>query len=525
MSLSAPAACTIVANNYIAFARVLANSFLEHHPQGRFFTLVVDEPNPMLDYDAEPFETLFAKDLGFDSWPSLAFRYSILELSTAVKPRLLANLLNREQFDQLCYFDPDILILSPLDQLYRRLEACNILLTPHILQPLDDELLPSEQTFLQSGAYNLGFIGISRSRETERFLDWWDHRLRRFCVHEVHNGLFVDQKWADLVPSLFSEVCITRDPCYNVAYWNLQERQVDLSDAVPSINGSPVAFFHFSGLQINDLDRISKYQDRFRLSDVPQLTPLFEDYRGRLLRAGHEKTQKLSYAYDVFDDGSPVPDILRRWFRDPARIQEDDTPQWTDPFALGPESFWEWSLDLDDRLLPRLVSWYWSQNVGLQAAITDPFDTERERMLRWFTDVSASQLGFAGASHERLLAKLAEYLADLAPPSQPSATQSPTRETENPQMTAEVPLPDEDARPLVSLPAMQLHQNRPDLQESFPDPLGVDRQRFAYWIALEGDRGNSLPKDEVRRVRKTLPLRARLSSVLRRRGRGLLGSS
>ena len=40
-------ACTIIAKNYAAFARVLAASFLEHHPDGRFWMLVIDDHEPM----------------------------------------------------------------------------------------------------------------------------------------------------------------------------------------------------------------------------------------------------------------------------------------------------------------------------------------------------------------------------------------------------------------------------------------------------------------------------------------------
>ena len=35
--------CTIIASNYVAFARVLAESFREHHPDGRVFVLVIDD--------------------------------------------------------------------------------------------------------------------------------------------------------------------------------------------------------------------------------------------------------------------------------------------------------------------------------------------------------------------------------------------------------------------------------------------------------------------------------------------------
>ncbi len=36
-------ACTIIAANYLSYARVLADSFLAHHPDGAFTVLVIDD--------------------------------------------------------------------------------------------------------------------------------------------------------------------------------------------------------------------------------------------------------------------------------------------------------------------------------------------------------------------------------------------------------------------------------------------------------------------------------------------------
>ena len=48
--------CTIIAKNYVAHARVLAESFREHHPEGTCYALVVDDADGYIDADAEPFE-------------------------------------------------------------------------------------------------------------------------------------------------------------------------------------------------------------------------------------------------------------------------------------------------------------------------------------------------------------------------------------------------------------------------------------------------------------------------------------
>ena len=83
---------------------------------------------------------------------------------------------------------------------------------------------------LQSGTYNLGFIALRASDEARRFVAWWQRKLLRDCVVDIARGLFTDQKWIDLVPGMYCGVGIVRDPGWNVAYWNLNHRQVTQSN-------------------------------------------------------------------------------------------------------------------------------------------------------------------------------------------------------------------------------------------------------------------------------------------------------
>jgi hypothetical protein len=156
-----------------------------------------------------------------------------------------------------------------------------------------DNSLPNEMTFLQSGAFNLGFIGLSKTEETLHFLRWWKERLWHYCLSDVQKGLFVDQKWIDLVPSLFERVHILKEPAYNVAYWNLQEKTFAVGKDTLTVNGVPLYFFHFSGLDVDEMESISKYQTRYTLSDFKELRRLLNYirnyYKERLLhgKRGH----------------------------------------------------------------------------------------------------------------------------------------------------------------------------------------------------------------------------------------------
>ena len=326
-------ACTIVSNNYLALARVLAESYREQHPGARVFACVVDRPHPSVDYAALPFETVFAEELGIEGFAGLAFSYGILELNTAVKPYLLEFLRERRGLSRVFYLDPDILVLDRLAALEAALERGPMVLTPHITAPLDDARQPSERLILLSGAYNLGFVGLRLDASTAPFLRWWQERLRRFCLHDVEHGLFVDQSWMDLAPSFLPDVQIARDPVFNVAYWNLAHRRPEFADGRWRIEGRPLGFFHFSGLPLDDLERVSRYQDRIRLGQRPELRPLFEDYARRLSAAGHDELRALPYAWARFADGRPVPDVARR-----VRQRVDPLgARWADPFAIRRE--------------------------------------------------------------------------------------------------------------------------------------------------------------------------------------------
>jgi hypothetical protein len=157
--LTAMHACTIIARNYLPYARVLAESFAEHHPGERFTTLILDAAD---DLD-EPFDVLTPYEIGIepDELHRMAMIYDLKELATAVKPWLLRTLLDNGA-DVSVYFDPDIAIYQPLDDIGVLAQEHSIVLTPHTIDPIpDDGCLPDYSMIMHAGIYNLGFIAVS----------------------------------------------------------------------------------------------------------------------------------------------------------------------------------------------------------------------------------------------------------------------------------------------------------------------------------------------------------------------------
>jgi len=328
-------ACTIVSPNYLAYARTLAASYLAHHPGHSFFVLIVaDHAEPSIFASGtDAFTPVSLHQIGLDDVRGEAMKYDILELNTNVKPTFLKHLFASYSLDKVVYLDPDIYVYAPLAPVFDALDTSDAVLTPHITQPIDDDKEPSEQDFLYNGTFNLGFFAVRRSDEGLRILDWWEKRCLGNGFSEGRTGLFVDQKWMNLLPGLFDRVAILRHPGLNMAFWSLHERVLLKSPEGYVVNATyPLCFFHFSGLTVDDPSQLSKNTDRFQLSDRPDLTQLFADYRAAVIANRVSTLESIPYGFGTLSDGTVVTRLARRLY---ARHQKHFAGQ--DPFdATGP---------------------------------------------------------------------------------------------------------------------------------------------------------------------------------------------
>ncbi|MFC1701441.1 hypothetical protein ACFL1J_01655 [Pseudomonadota bacterium] len=307
--------CTIIAKNYISFARTLCDSFLENHPSGRCFALVTDETDGYIDPSAEKFEILSPAVLKIPNWPDFTFKYNITELATALKPYLLEHLLQKEGLDRILYLDPDILVLQQLTTLFKLLDDRDVVLTPHLDTDYpDDGYLPNDAFIMKSGIYNLGFIGVRNSSNSLNFLCWWQRKLYDRCVIDHAAGYFVDQKFIDYALPLFDGFKVVPDPGYNVAYWNLHSRSIGWSGSEWTCNGNALYFFHFSGFKLAAPDQISKHQTRYQMAALPDLHILFQSYISLLQGNGYVETSVWPYTFNTYRNGTRLLPKLKRLY-------------------------------------------------------------------------------------------------------------------------------------------------------------------------------------------------------------------
>lgn len=385
------AAGTVIARNYLAFARVIAESFHRFHPDTPFYTVIADSTGGC--GENESFHAVKLDELGISATEIFRFRHTRQEVIIAAKPWLLQYLLDRG-FSHVLFFDADILILDDLSELMETVVRHSMVLTPHISGPLGGEAgAKRELNILVSGVFNGGFVGMSDTPDSRSFLRWWQERLYTHCRHDVSNGMHYDQRWLDFAPALVSDLFVCDDPALNVAYWNLPERRLTVDGNGVRVGEAPCRFFHFSGFDPERREVVTRYWPSKRMSDTGPAAVLFERYADALYNRGHEAAFAYDWLWDRFDNGVEIPALARQIHAELGSAAEAHG----DPICTAVEnSFFEWLRQPMDAQTPpvgRIWQHVYLRRADLHAAFPDPLGTDRARFTQWILDFGVKEHG------------------------------------------------------------------------------------------------------------------------------------
>ncbi|MCJ8010953.1 hypothetical protein MUG84_04235 [Paenibacillus sp. KQZ6P-2] len=287
---------TVTAANYLHRAKVMARSVKRHMPDAKVVVCLIEKDMIQEAMNVPWFdEVILAKDLGIPHFPQLMLKYNVLEAICAVVTLFYSFLLNRFPSEKyFIHLDSDVQVMNRFDDLIRALDEKPIVLTPHFT---NSEFLKFDTLFF--GVYNAGFSAIRRSDEAHRFVQWWGERSYDLGFFDhIH---FANQKWLDLAPGFF-DVYSFQHPGYNMAFWNIHERNLVIQDGVYLTNGLPLCFFHYSN---------SVFHYFFQSNPDPG-SPLYQMVSGYLLESielGQYALSKTPWSYNYFDNGETVESI------------------------------------------------------------------------------------------------------------------------------------------------------------------------------------------------------------------------
>ncbi len=320
---------TVCAKNYLAQALTLKQSVEINNPDVNFFIFLSD------DVEGEELpEMVLLDESWIPQWKKMAFKYNVIEFSTSIKPFCIDYLFNKG-YENVLYIDPDIYVYKSLKNIFDILKSKSIVLTPHRCTMFDDMRGPTSELIVSLvGVYNLGFLGIRNDKIGKRVVKWWKNRLQDFCYDDKEQGLFVDQKWMNFVVGYFpDDVYISHDLGFNMAIWNIQERELFIEDdtfKVRSIEDPSkvydLTFFHFSGYDPYKPENIDKRVNDYTIKEYPQYNKLLDDYRNAEIKNGYDKYHSMSYSFNSFSDSTIILPINRRLYRIDSRMQNFDNP-------------------------------------------------------------------------------------------------------------------------------------------------------------------------------------------------------
>lgn len=309
---------------YLDKVMVLAESVFKNN--GIRLNVFLFDKKREVEFPTDCCKIHWIEGLEIPDFSRLAFKYTIVELSTALKPWIALRLL--QEYSRVVFLDPDVMVFNDLSCVFDDLDLYPVVITPHYFTPKDNGMI-DDARIMKFGAYNLGFFAVNNSQESMRFLSWWSDRCLSNAFDDAQFGIFTDQKWVTIAPCFFPSIHVSYNPGLNVAFWNLDERTISIDiDGKYMVNDQcPLLFIHFSSFDNVSPERLSKRDFDSGQNEEFLIAQLGLMYWERLAQYKNISNDK-RYSYDYMSDGRYISPSLRRAYV--AFI--DGFPEGHDPF-------------------------------------------------------------------------------------------------------------------------------------------------------------------------------------------------
>ena len=300
-----PAAFTIASSGNLPAAIALSRSYLAAHP-GHRFHLIVAGPMPELRGLDPRTRVVAATDVPVPHPATFRYQYAIHEACAALKPHAIAWLLEDGATEELLYLGPETFVFRPLEEAWAALAQASIVLAPRLRAAFPDREFRAESALARSqGVFDNDFIGVRKTPESAKLLDWWARELFVDCVDDPAHGFHLDRRCLDQAPWLFEGVEVLRDPAYGVGAWNLLERRFECVGDTFLVDGRPLALFNFRGRDAAAPGTLAA-ANRMRIEDVPGLARLIALRDGAVAEAGALLAGPLRDDPPVLANGIPM---------------------------------------------------------------------------------------------------------------------------------------------------------------------------------------------------------------------------
>jgi hypothetical protein len=302
------ALCTYCDSHYLSRAIVAIRRLLEVDPQSVMHVVCFDVPTAdVLDswFEGRVVTIPVADVHAYEPrLPALRESRKPWEYIATHKAACVAYVLSeRGPCEWVTFIDADTAAYRSLAPVFDELGTASIGLSP-------SRFPDGTQHALRYGPYNAGFLCFRDDEVSRRCLQDWSDDCIAWCHAAVlPDGRFMNQGYLTQWPKRYSGVSVIRNPGVNLAPWNLGRHRIRFEDGAVSVDGSPLIFFHFSGLERqNDGSWTSCHRDTsWHLPEV--MDRLYKPYLAEIL----DVEQQLLSRHGLSGTGSVRCAIGGRW--------------------------------------------------------------------------------------------------------------------------------------------------------------------------------------------------------------------
>ncbi len=196
------------------------------------------------------------------------------------RPAILKYALKNLNFDYAMLVDGDTYTYNSYKKLEDEFEkGASVIVIPHLLKPLPiDNFFPELRQISLMGNYNAGMFGSSQ--KGLEFILWLTDQTKKMPHVIPSLGLAAEQGWLRYAADFDENTKIFRNPGYNIAYWNIKQRDIARVDDTLYADGEELVLMHFSGLKKDtEIEKMSIHQNRYILDSNEEAYRIFKDYK------------------------------------------------------------------------------------------------------------------------------------------------------------------------------------------------------------------------------------------------------
>ena len=149
---------------------------------------------------------------------------------------------SNSDIDILNYVDADLCFFSSLEPLFEELGSASIGIIPH-------QFHWTNKSKEKYGKFNVGWISFRNDSEGRKCIKDWAKDCIKWCFQKLENGYYADQKYLNYWPEKYKNIQILKHKGANLAIWNVKRFQLQMKEGQIFVDGQPLIFYHFAGLE------------------------------------------------------------------------------------------------------------------------------------------------------------------------------------------------------------------------------------------------------------------------------------